>query len=167
MFAPTRDVSCQDAFIYWFKQVDRFGSGALKSRKGALLLTILSGVLWGTSFPAIKIGLAFVDAFRFVFFRMFIASVLVLLISSVTRTLDVSLTRERSIGYLGILNGFAYLIQYLGMSFTTASKSSLLVNLSVVWVAVLSWLVLKERFSKKKVLGIVSGLAVSFLSAST
>jgi len=130
----------------------------LKDRKGALLLTILAGVLWGTSFPAIKIGLIFVDPYRFVFLRMFLASVLILLISSVTRNLDVSLVKERLVWYLGLLNGFSYLIEYLGMSFTTASKSSLFVNLSAVWVAVLSWLIFKERFSKKKMLGIVSGL---------
>ncbi len=77
MFSCAGDVSCPDGFIYWFKQVDCFGSGALKGRRGALFLTILSGVLWGTSFPAIKIGLAFVDAYMFAFFRMFLASVLV------------------------------------------------------------------------------------------
>lgn len=158
MFARARDVSCPDEFIYWFKQVDCFGSAVLKDRKGALFLTILAGVLWGTSFPAIKIGLLFVDPYMFVFLRMFLASVLVLLVSSVTKTLDVSLAKERLVWYLGLLNGFAYLIQYLGMSSTTASKSSLLVNLSAVWVAVLSWLVLRERFSKKKMLGIFSGL---------
>lgn len=130
----------------------------MRDRKGALFLTILAGVLWGTSFPAIKIGLMSVDPFMFVFLRMFLASVLVLLISSVTKSLDVSLAKERLVWYLGLLNGFAYLVQYLGMSATTASKSSLLVNLSAVWVAVLSWFVLKERFSKEKMLGIVSGL---------
>jgi drug/metabolite transporter (DMT)-like permease len=138
--------------------VDCFGSAVLRDRKGALFLTILAGVLWGTSFPAIKIGLMSVDPFMFVFLRMFLASVLVLLISSVTKSLDVSLAKERLVWYLGLLNGFAYLVQYLGMSATTASKSSLLVNLSAVWVAVLSWFVLKERFSKEKMLGIVSGL---------
>lgn len=158
MLARARDVSCPDEFIYWFKQVDCFGSAGLKDGKGALFLTILAGALWGTSFPAIKIGLLFVDPYMFVFLRMFLASVLVLLISSVTKTLDVSLAKERLVWYLGLLNGFAYLIQYLGMSSTTASKSSLLVNLSAVWVAVLSWLVLRERFSKKKMLGIISGL---------
>ena len=167
MFACARDVSCPDEFIYWFKQVDCFGSAGLKDRKGALFLTILAGVLWGTSFPAIKIGLTFVDPYMFVFLRMFLASVLVLLISSVTKTLDVSLAKERLVWYLGLLNGFAYLIQYLGMNSTTASKSSLLVNLSAVWVAVLSWLVLKERFSTKKMLGIVSGLiGVFFISTN-
>ncbi len=138
--------------------MDWFESAVLKARKGALALTILAGVLWGTSFPAIKIGLTFVDPYMFVFLRMFLASVLLLLISSVTKTLDVSLAKERLVWYLGLLNGVAYLIQYLGMSATTASIASLFVNLSAVWVAVLSWLVLKERFSKKKTLGIVSGL---------
>lgn len=139
----------------------------MKDGKGALFLTILAGVLWGTSFPAIKVGLLFVDPYMFVFLRMFLASVVVLLISSVTKNLDVSFARERLVWYLGLLNGFAYLIQYLGMSSTTASKSSLLVNLSAVWVAVLSWLVLKERFSKKKMLGIVSGtIGVFFITTN-
>jgi len=130
----------------------------LKDRKGAFLLTISAGVLWGTSFPAIKIGLIFVDPYRFVFLRMLLASVLIFLTSSVTRKLDVSLVKEKLVWYLGLLNGFSYLIQYLGMSLTTASKSSLFVNSSAVWVAVLSWLLLKERFSKKKIMGIISGL---------
>jgi drug/metabolite transporter (DMT)-like permease len=134
----------------------------LKERKSALFLTILAGVLWGTSFPAIKIGLVFVDPYTFVFLRMFLASVLILLISSATNNLSVSLAKERLVWYLGLLNGFAYLIQYVGMNYTTASKSSLFVNLSAVWVAVLSLLVLRERFSKKKVLGIASGLVGVF-----
>jgi drug/metabolite transporter (DMT)-like permease len=140
------------------KNADSSESGDLKDRKGALFLTVLAGVLWGTSFPAIKIGLVFVDPYMFVFLRMFLASVSVLLISALTKNLNVSLAKERLVWYLGLLNGFAYLIQYVGMSFTTASKASLFVNLSAVWVAVLSWVVLRERFSTKKVLGIVSGL---------
>jgi len=53
------------------------------------------------------------------------------------------------------------------MNYTTASKSSLLVNLSAVWVAVLSWLILKERFSKKKMSGIVLGvIGVFFITTN-
>jgi len=142
--------------------VNCFGSASLKDRRSALFLTILAGVLWGTSFPTIKIGLGFVNPYMFVFLRMFLASVLVLIISYATDNLAVSLAKERLVWYLGLLNGLAYLIQYVGMRYTTASKSSLLVNLSAVWVAALSWLVLKERFSKKRLLGIVSGLAGVF-----
>jgi drug/metabolite transporter (DMT)-like permease len=43
------------------------GRVVLKDRRGALFLTILAGVLWGTSFPVIKIGLEFVDPYMFVF----------------------------------------------------------------------------------------------------
>jgi len=125
-------------------------------------LTILAGVLWGTSFPMIKIGLDFVDPYMFVFLRMFLASVLIVLVSFVTNNLSFSLAKERLVWYLGLLNGFAYLIQYIGMSTTTASKSSLLVNLSAVWVAALSWVLLKERFSKRKLLGIALGLVGVF-----
>jgi drug/metabolite transporter (DMT)-like permease len=134
----------------------------LKDRKSSLFLTVLAGVLWGTSFPMIKIGLEFVNPYMFVFLRMSLASVLVLLISSVTSNLSFSLAKERLLWYLGLLNGFAYLIQYIGMSYTTASKSSLLVNLSAMWVAALSWLLLKERFSKRKLLGIILGLVGVF-----
>lgn len=98
----------------------------------------------------------------FVFSRMSLASVLVLLIGSATKNLDFSLAKERLVWYLGLLNGVAYLFQYVGMDFTTASKSSLLVNLSAVWVAVLSWLILKERVSKNRMLGIASGLTGVF-----
>jgi drug/metabolite transporter (DMT)-like permease len=48
------------------------------------------------------------------------------------------------------------------MRYTTASKSSLLVNLSVVWVTVLSLLILKERFSRKKLSGTALGLVGVF-----
>jgi drug/metabolite transporter (DMT)-like permease len=89
---------------------------------------------------------------------MSLASALALLIVFLTKNLNVSLAKERLIWYLGLLNGFSYLIQYVGMNYTTASKSSLLVNLSAIWVAVLSWLILKERFSKKKMSGIALGV---------
>ena len=89
---------------------------------------------------------------------MALASALVLLIVFITKNLNVSLAKEKLIWYLGLLNGFSYLIQYVGINYTTASKSSLLVNLSAVWVAVLSWLILKERFSKKKMSGIALGI---------
>lgn len=122
--------------------------------KKAVFLTVLAGVLWGSSFPAIKIGLEFIDAYMFVFLRFFSASIIMFIVLTVTKNLDLEFAKRRVL-ILGILNGFAYLLQYVGMTFTTASKSSLLVNLTAVWVAILSWLVLKEHFGNKKLLGII------------
>lgn len=130
--------------------------------KKALFLTVSAGILWGSSFPAIKIGLKFIDVYMFAFLRFFSASAIMFIILLFTRNLDLKFAKRRIL-YLGILNGFAYLLQYVGMTFTTASKSSLLVNLSAIWVAIISWLVLKERFGNKKLLGIILSIIGIFL----
>lgn len=130
--------------------------------KKALFLTVLAGILWGSSFPAIKIGLKYIDAYMFAFLRFFSASVIMFLILLVTRNFDFKFAKRR-VWFLGILNGFSYLLQYVGMTFTAASISSLLVNLTAVWVAIISWLVLKERFENKKLFGILLSILGVFL----
>lgn len=101
----------------------------------------------------------------FAFLRFFSASAIMFLILLVTKNFDFKFAKRRIVWFLGILNGFSYLLQYVGMTFTTASasKSSLLVNLTVVWVAIISWLVLKERFGNKKLLGVMLGIVGVFL----
>jgi len=137
----------------------------LNEIKKALFLTVLAGILWGSSFPTIKIGLKYIDAYMFAFLRFFSASVIMLIILLVTRNLDFKFAKRRSVWFLGILNGFSYLLQYVGMAFPTASAaiSSLLVNLTAVWVAIISWFVLKERFGNKKLFGILLSIAGVFL----
>jgi drug/metabolite transporter (DMT)-like permease len=49
------------------------------------------------------------------------------------------------------------------MNFTSASKSSLLVNLGAIWVAILSWLILKESLGNKRTMGILFGILGVFL----
>jgi drug/metabolite transporter (DMT)-like permease len=137
-------------------------SGRDKKRR-AIILTSLAGVLWGTSFPAIKIGLKYVDAYQFVFLRFFLASLIMFFVLLIKRNLGFEFVKRRRIWFLGIANGVAYLFQYVGMNSTSASKSSLLVNLSVIWVAVLSWLILKERLGIKRGLGILFGILGVFL----
>jgi len=138
----------------------------LKEIKKALFLTVLAGMFWGSSFPAIKIGLKFIDAYMFAFLRFFSASVIMFVILLATKNLDFKFAKKR-VWFLGMLNGVAYLLQYVGMNFTNASKSSLLVNLSAIWVAILSWLVLKERFGNKKLLAIiVSIIGVSLVTTN-
>lgn len=126
-------------------------------------MTGLAGVLWGTSFPAIKIGLRYVDAYQFVFLRFFLASLLMFFVLLIKGNLGFEFAKRRTIWFLGIVNGVAYLFQYVGMNSTSASKSSLLVNLSAIWVAVLSWLILKERLGIKRGLGILFGILGVFL----
>jgi drug/metabolite transporter (DMT)-like permease len=128
------------------------------TKKKAILLTILAGILWGTSFPAIKIGLQYMEAYTFAFLRFSIASLTMLAVMLATKNTGFGFNKKRLILLLGLINGVAYLLQYVGMVYALASASSLYVNLSVVWVALLSPIVLKERLGRKKVAGVLISL---------
>jgi len=140
------------------------GLGVLAGNKRkALLLTVLAGFLWGTSFPAIKVGLRYMDAYTFAFLRFLVASLIMLSVLLLTKNFNFKFNKKRLILFLGVTNGLAYLLQYIGMVFTTASKSSLFINLSAVWVALLSPMVLKERLGGRKVGGVMVSLLGVFL----
>jgi drug/metabolite transporter (DMT)-like permease len=128
------------------------------NKKKALMLTGLAGFLWGTSFPAIKIGLQYMDAYTFAFLRFLVAALIMLSVMLLTKNFNFNFNKKRLILYLGVANGLAYLLQYIGMVFTTASKSSLFINLSAVWVALLSPMVLKEHLGSKKIVGVMVSL---------
>ena len=126
----------------------------MDARMKAVFFTVIAGFLWGTSFPAIKIGLQYMDAYTFVFLRFLVASLTMLFILLLTGKPDFGISNKRLIFFLGVINGVAYLLEYVGMVYTTASKSSLFINLSAIWVALLSPLLLKERLGIKKAVGV-------------
>lgn len=128
------------------------------NKKKAVLMTVLAGSLWGTSFPAIKIGLQCMDTYTFVFLRFLVASLTMLFVLLITKNFSLNFSKKRLLLFLGVINGVAYLMQYAGMVYATASESSLFVNLSAVWVALLSPIALKERLGGKKVIGVMVSL---------
>jgi len=128
------------------------------NKKKGVLLTIAAGILWGTSFPAIKIGLQYMDAYTFAFLRFLVALLAMLSITLLSKNFSFNFDKKRFILFLGLVNGISYLLQYIGMGVTTAAKASLFVNLSVVWVALLSPILLKERLGGKKILGVTASL---------
>jgi drug/metabolite transporter (DMT)-like permease len=141
-------------------------TGLVDNKKKAVLLTVLAGFLWGTSFPAIKIGLQYMDAYTFVFLRFLTASLVMLAILLFKQGFSFNFNQKRLILFLGVVNGVAYLMEYVGMVFTTASKSSLLINLSAVWVALLCPIVLRERLGAKKTIGVMVSLLGVFLTTT-
>jgi drug/metabolite transporter (DMT)-like permease len=65
--------------------------------------------------------------------------------------------RNPKLFILGCLNATGFALQYIGQLFTTAIKSSLIVALDVLIVAVMSIVLLKESFDKYKVIGLFLG----------
>jgi drug/metabolite transporter (DMT)-like permease len=131
----------------------------MQSKKAkATLYTILAGILWGTSFPVIKIGLEQVDSFAFVFWRFLVASIFLITLMLLLKKINLKVTNKKLLLLLGVTNGAGYLLQYVGMNYTTAAKASLFINLSAMWVALISPKILGEKFSHKKITGVFAGL---------
>ncbi len=139
----------------------------LSKKSKAVFLTLLAGALWGTSFPIIKIGLETIDPFTFVFWRFLVSAVTLVAVMLALRKLDFRVQNKKLLVFLGIANAAGYLLQYVAMNYTTAAKAALFINLSAIWVALLSPKLLGETFSRKKILGVLAGLmGIVFVSTN-
>ena len=127
-------------------------------RSAALTLLVLSSILWGSSFVSVKIGLAYVDPYNFAFLRLAFGASVLFIVLLLRRRFRFAVLKQRSVWFLGILNGGAFLLQYVGLIFTTAAKTALLIDLNVLIVAILSWWVFQEPFGKRKQLGVFLGV---------
>lgn len=141
---------------------------ASRDVKSGVLLTVLASLIWGTSFPGITWGLGYVgnDIF-FLWLRFLIASAVTMSIVLYLKKFDLSVLREPIIWLIGGLNTAGFILQYVGQTYTTASKTSLLVDINIVGVAIISYFVFSERLSRKQLGGIVLGTFGVLLVASS
>jgi len=133
------------------------------SRKGEAA-TLASTLFWGSSFVAIKMGLEHVDPVPFAIIRFLFAALFsTVVFCAVRRRLTSSLLRNRYLYLMGIFNAGGFLLQYLGIDRTTAIKSSLLVNINLIFVMILSHYYLGERATPRKLLSVAGGIFGIFL----
>jgi drug/metabolite transporter (DMT)-like permease len=126
----------------------------------ARFLVISTSLLWGSAFVAIKWGLNLgLDPLFFVIFRFVVAVIVALpLLKFFLRDEDFFESFSSTFLVLGFLNALAFVLQFYGMELTTASKSALLINLNVVFVAIISYKFLGESFGLKKILAVFVGI---------
>jgi drug/metabolite transporter (DMT)-like permease len=141
---------------------------ASRDMKSGIILTVLASLIWGTSFPGIDWGLGFVgnDIF-FLWIRFLIASAVTMSVVLYLKKFDLSVFREPIIWIIGGLNTAGFVLQYVGQTITNASKTSLLVDINIVAVAVISYFVFSERLGRKQLGGIVLGSFGVVLVASS
>ncbi len=129
----------------------------------AILLTLLSGLIWGSSFPLLKLGLDYLDPFWFTLLRMIIANLAMLPIFVVIGKFDRSEFLSKSAIYLGILNGTGFILQIIGIGMTTATSTVLIINTNLIFVSIFSYFILGERLGKIRGISIALGLLGVFL----
>ena len=127
-----------------------------------IVATVLSGVLFGTTVPVIKLGLGLLPADLFVALRFLVASIVVLLVFRQTGWVDWSLLRSRPIWIVGFVNAFGYVLQFQGQILTTSSDAALIIGTASLMIPVLSWVKKTEKITIKKGFGVLSG----FIGAS-
>jgi drug/metabolite transporter (DMT)-like permease len=133
----------------------------MKEASKAIIYTLLASFFWGTSFAAIAWGLKSLelDLYGFLFFAAVIAAAAV----AVLAKCDFSSLKDGNIWVLGLMNGAAFTLQYMGQTRTDAGRAALLVNLNIVIVAVLSYFMFREKFTKVKAAAIPLAITGVFL----
>ena len=119
----------------------------------AYFYLIVAAALWGSSIPVVKLGLLHgYDSLGFLWARLSMAALLSLffLKPSTAR----SLLSQKSVWFWGLCNAGGFIFQFLGQREAPANQAAVLLNTSVIFVALLSALFLKERLRWPALLGI-------------
>ncbi len=130
-------------------------------RSGSILL-LITVFFWGTSFIFVKIGLEEVPPVTLAFLRFAVATPLLFLLmrrSNPDHPGGKPLDRGKEwkpLLFLGLTGVTLYhLFQNVGMGYTSASESSVIIASNPVFIALFSWALLGERLSRSRAAGIL------------
>ena len=130
----------------------------MDSRRRNYVFVILASIFWGTAFPATKFIVDAVDPLFITAARLGVGALLGFLILALLHRLDWSFLRDPLVWLLGLLNALAFNLQNVGLVYTTASNTALLVNVNIVFIAILMAALFKERVTGARALGILMGV---------
>lgn len=125
-----------------------------------MLLAFVS-LVWAGSFVAVRMTVKEISPVDLGFLRFLVATpfmVLILLLSKKeTRLPAKELLSLSVLGLTGVT--LLYIFQFIGIEYTTASTSAVLINTNVIFIVLLSATFLKEKFPLRK----SAGIALSFV----
>ena len=144
-------------------------AGKIKNPAVVCALSLLCCALWGSAFPCIKLGYAWLDIegtgsqILFAGYRFFLSGVFTFLIGCIAEKRLLTMKRS-SVWYIfrqGILQTTVqYVCFYIGLAYTTGTKGSI-INASQGFVAIIAahFMLKSEKMTWKKAAGCILGLA--------
>lgn len=118
------------------------------SKWGAILALVASTLIMGSAYVGAKLALQGSGPYVTAFYRFLIATLVCWPVLFITG--GIQPVHRRHIGYLvgyGLFQTtFYFALQYLGLRYTTASNTALIVNTRPLFMALLALVFLKERF---------------------
>jgi len=136
---------------------------SMVSKEGLADITLLGvSMVWGGTFPLIKVALQYSSPYAFLALRFLIAT----LILAIVFRKEVATTSRDALkaGFLiGLFVFIGYITQTVGLKYTDASKSGFITGLYVVVTPVLAYPILKATLSRKLVLAVLLASTGLFL----
>ena len=125
--------------------------------KGYAVMVSIVALIWGGSFVAVKIGVENISPIMLAFIRFAVASPLMIVFLAAKRKATKISIAEIPLLLILALTGVTllYIFQFTGIKYTSATNAALLINTNVLFIAIFSWIFLKEGISYKKLLGII------------
>ncbi len=118
-------------------------------------------MVWGATFPLVKLSLDFISPIGFLTIRFFLASMLLLAIYA-RRIIKNKNTIKASL-ILGIFLFLGYAFQTIGLKYTTSSNAGFITGLYVVFTPIFSYFIVKERIGKRIILALILSLIGLYL----
>ena len=125
------------------------------------ILLIIITVVWGASFPLMKIMLGYMPAFAYLAFRFILAALALALIFG----RNISRLNRKTLLYGLIIGTFMFAgmaFQIFGLYVTSASNSGFITGLNVVIVPIISAVMLKKRPDRSSAIGVLIAFAGLF-----
>ena len=115
---------------------------------------LLVALMWGVSFPVVKIALNYSSPFIFVFFRFLITSLIFLIFFY--KDLNYAKFIDYKYGVIiGIALFFGYTTQTIGLKYSSASNTAFITGTNIVFLPFLQMLVVKTKPGKENIIGII------------
>lgn len=130
----------------------------MDARRRDYAFVVMAAVFWGTAFPGTKLIVGTVDPLVITAMRLGIGALLGFAFLAAMHRLRWTFLREPWVWGLGLVNSLAFNLQNLGLAYTTASKTALLANVNIVFIAILMVVIYKERATFARALGVALGL---------
>ena len=119
---------------------------------------VIASFIWGTSFISVKIGVEHVDPFLFSILRFSLGSIVLLAVLLILKRLDTRLFKNKLLWGISLINAVALEFQHYGMTMTSATNAVLLVDIDVVFIALLAVVILAEKITNRIVTGLLLGM---------
>ena len=112
----------------------------MRTERSGLIALLIVTVVWGTTFPAMKLLSAQLDALQIIWLRFAIALVVLLPL-----WLGMHRNERRWGTALGLLLFLAFWLQIEGLARTSSNRNAFVTGLNVLMVPLLAWAVLRRR----------------------